>query len=110
MSLVGVPPLSGFMSKWALAEAAMDAKLMIMVGILMLASLLSAIYYFRVIGISFFGAADPTETVTESVGRAEIPLTMAIPLVILALGTVYFGFRIGMMGRLISRAVQVLWL
>lgn len=110
MSLVGVPPLSGFMAKWALAEAAMDSKLMIMVGILLLSSLLNAIYYFRVVGIAFFGVAAPTETVTESVGKSEIPFTMAIPLVILASGTVYLGIKVGMMEQVISKAVHLLWL
>lgn len=110
MSLVGVPPLNGFMSKWALAEAAMDAKLMIIVGVLLLSSLLNAIYYFRVVGIAFFGPSDETETETESAGKSEIPLTMAVPIVILAIGCLYFGIKVGMVEHVISRAVHLLWL
>jgi multicomponent Na+:H+ antiporter subunit D len=54
-SMVGVPPLCGFMSKWVLATAAYQAGMPYLLIILLISSLLNAVYYFRVVAIAYFG-------------------------------------------------------
>lgn len=106
MAIVGVPPLNGFMSKWALARASLEAGLPIMVVILLLSSLLNAIYYFRVVGIAFFSTR-PHEQ--KPCVRTEVPWEMALPLVLLALALIFFGFKVGVLRQIIKPAVQILW-
>jgi multicomponent Na+:H+ antiporter subunit D len=58
-SLVGLPPLSGFFSKWYLLQAALEAGAWPFAAALVASSLLSAVYFFRVIERSYFGATTP---------------------------------------------------
>ena len=88
-SMVGVPPLAGFMSKWVLATAAFQAGMPYLVIILLLSSLLNAVYYFRVIAISYFG--DPKIEVNKI---DEAPKTMLLPVLILALLVFILGILV----------------
>jgi multicomponent Na+:H+ antiporter subunit D len=106
MAIVGVPPLNGFMSKWALAKASLEAGLPIMLVILLLSSLLNAIYYFRVVGIAFFSSSHKEQ---QNYTPSEVPWEMAVPLVLLALALIFFGFKVGMLREIIKPAVQILW-
>ncbi|MGA1874032.1 MAG: complex I subunit 5 family protein [bacterium] len=78
-SMVGVPPLAGFMSKWVLATAAYQAEMPYLLVVLLLSSMLNAVYYFRVLAISYFG--DPKMKI-DTVDEA--PKTMLIPVFVLA--------------------------
>lgn len=88
-SMVGVPPLAGFMSKWVLATAAFQAGMPYLVIILLLSSLLNAVYYFRVIAISYFG--DPKIEVNKI---DEAPKTMLFPVLVLALLVFILGILV----------------
>ena len=48
LSMVGLPPFAGFFSKWYLALGAIENGQYLFVAVLILSSLLSAIYFFRV--------------------------------------------------------------
>ena len=85
-SLVGVPPLCGFMSKWVLATSAIQAGMPYLVIILLISSLLNAVYYFRVVAISYFGNPKiEIDTVDEA------PKTMLVPVCILAVLVIILG-------------------
>jgi len=88
-SMVGVPPLSGFMSKWILANAAFQAGLPFLIVFLLLSSLLNAVYYFRVVAISYFGIPKIDIEQTD-----EAPPMMQIPIIILAFLVVLIGILI----------------
>ncbi|MGA1795249.1 MAG: complex I subunit 5 family protein [bacterium] len=88
-SMVGVPPLSGFMSKWVLANAAYQAGLPFLIFFLLLSSLLNAVYYFRVVAISYFGI--PKIDIQK---RDDPPALMQIPVVILTFLVVLMGILI----------------
>lgn len=88
-SMIGVPPLSGFMSKWVLANAAYKAGMPILIFFLLLSSLLNAVYYFRVVAISYFGIP---KIDTKKMGK--IPLMMELPIIIMALMVVLIGILI----------------
>ncbi|GAA4116146.1 NADH-quinone oxidoreductase subunit NuoN [Aminobacter aganoensis] len=53
-SLAGIPPLAGFWGKWYVFLAAIDAKLYALAVIGMLASVVGAYYYLRIIKIMWF--------------------------------------------------------
>jgi multicomponent Na+:H+ antiporter subunit D len=78
LSIIGLPPL-GAWSKWMLALGALDAGYVIVVGVLMLSSLLSAVYLLPIVARGFFlpapGEPKDTEIVVE-----EAPTTCLIAL------------------------------
>ncbi|ODT29456.1 MAG: NADH-quinone oxidoreductase subunit N [Kaistia sp. SCN 65-12] len=53
-SLAGIPPLAGFWGKWYVFLAAIDAKLYALAIIGMLASVVGAFYYLRIIKVMWF--------------------------------------------------------
>ncbi|MEW6182801.1 MAG: NADH-quinone oxidoreductase subunit N [Bacillota bacterium] len=52
-SLAGVPPLAGFMGKFAVFAAAVQSGYMVMAGIALLLSVVSIYYYFQVIKVMY---------------------------------------------------------
>ena len=59
-SMAGIPPLLGFWGKWYVFAAALDAGLTWLVIIGVLASVVGAFYYIRIIKIMYFDeAAEP---------------------------------------------------
>ncbi len=54
LAMIGIPPLNGFLSKWTLALGALDANMVIYVLVLLVSSLLNALYYLPIIIPAFF--------------------------------------------------------
>ncbi len=86
LSMIGVPPTAGFVSKWYLALGSVEAGEMAFLVVLLASSVLNAAYFLPVSYIAFFG--------TEAPGGAEpvreIPL-VTIPLVATAALSVLTG-------------------
>ena len=82
----------------------MEANVPIVVAVLLLSSLLNAVYYFRVIGIAFFSTNRHENNVCT-----EVPWEMGVPLVVLASSLIFFGLQVGMLRNIVKPAVQVLW-
>lgn len=49
VSMIGLPPLAGFFSKWYLLRGALDAHAWIAIAVVVLSSLLNAVYFFRIL-------------------------------------------------------------
>jgi multicomponent Na+:H+ antiporter subunit D len=91
LSMIGVPPASGFVSKWYLALGAMDIHNNIILAVLVVSSLLNAGYFVPIILTSFFGDPPPGETGTGSLeGVSWVPF-MVVPLFVTALISVVIG-------------------
>lgn len=54
LSMVGIPPLAGFISKWHLAWGALDASMEWAVVLLLVSSFMNGIYYFPIVISAFF--------------------------------------------------------
>jgi NADH-quinone oxidoreductase subunit N len=68
-SLTGIPPLAGFWSKFYVFLAAVDAKLWMLAVLGVLASVVGAYYYLRIIKVMFFDpATDRFQPVQTRVG------------------------------------------
>ncbi len=92
LSMIGAPPVSGFVTKWYLALGAMDINNMILLGVLLISSLLNAGYFVPIFHKAFFGrplAADAAAT--GSLERRPLVLLMVVPLFITALISVLIG-------------------
>lgn len=88
-SIVGLPPTGGFFSKWYLLSAALDEGSWAFAAVLVLSSLLTAVYIFRVIERAYLG--ERAEPAPGTVAPAEAPAGMLAPMVALAAAVVLLG-------------------
>ena len=51
--MMGLPPTAGFFSKWYLLTGALEAQDWIAVLVLVLSSVLSMVYFFRVLEVAY---------------------------------------------------------
>nr|CAC14148.1 putative NADH-ubiquinone oxidoreductase subunit [Sinorhizobium meliloti] len=86
LSMIGIPPTAGFVSKWYLAEGSVEAGQMAFLAVLLASSVLNAAYFLPVSYTAFFEA----ETKESRAPVREIPL-VAIPLVATAILSVLMG-------------------
>ena len=86
LSLIGVPGTAGFISKWVLVEATIEKGWWPISVLIVLSSLLAVIYVWRVIEVLYLKAP------LAGTDYKEAPLSMLIPMWILALACIYFGF------------------
>jgi multicomponent Na+:H+ antiporter subunit D len=85
--LVGTPGTAGFISKWYLGLGALDRGWWPVLMLVMASSLIAVLYIGRVVEVVWFR---PTSPAVEH--ATDPPLSMLIPLLLLAAATVYFGF------------------
>lgn len=86
LSLVGVPLTAGFLSKVALFQAALLQDYWWIVVVLAISSVLAVLYVGRILETAFFKTPGPAQAKV-----VEAPLSLLIPLWILALLNIYFG-------------------
>jgi len=101
--LVGTPGTSGFISKWYLAVAALDAGRWPLVFLILASSLITLIYIGRVLEVAWF--RPPTPAIAHA---ADPPLSMLLPLLVLAAATIYFGFDTRLTAYVAGTAAQTL--
>lgn len=92
LSLIGIPPTSGFVSKWYLAQGGLAPEIgalgMTGVVILMVSALLTAGYLLPIVTDAFFPGKDYDY---GSLKKKEPNLLMTVPLVLLSVAVVLFG-------------------
>ena len=103
LGLIGVPLTSGFVSKWYLVQAAIEADLWPVAVLILFGSLLALIYVGRIIEVAFF--RPPPADVQA---MREAPLQMQIPTWILIASSVYFGIHTDITVSVSERAAEVL--
>jgi multicomponent Na+:H+ antiporter subunit D len=82
LSVIGLPPLGGFISKWYLALGALDRDAMWVVVVLLISSLLNVFYLLPVAVTAFFRTS---ETEKDS-SLKEAPWPCVVPLLLTAFG------------------------
>jgi len=96
LSMIGVPPTAGFFSKWYLILGAIDAGRYHFMAALLISSLVNAILFFRVIEIAYFEPkVDHHADHTEKMNIDEAPLSMLVPLIIVAISLIIIGVYSG---------------
>jgi len=88
LSIIGFPPLAGFVSKWYLVLGAVEADQYAVIAVLVFSSILSASYLLPIVYAAFFKDLPPGET-NE---RREAPAIMLVPLMLAAIGTLLLFF------------------
>jgi multicomponent Na+:H+ antiporter subunit D len=80
MGLAGLPPISGFVSKWYLAQGALEAGYVIFVVVLLLSGLLNAAYLFPIVFRAFFRQSGDFSRFNEASLLLVAPLLLAAAL------------------------------
>lgn len=76
LSMIGVPPAVGFISKWYILMGAFQAEQMFAVGVIMLSTLLNAAYFIPIIYAAFFKKENPG----DELNHGEAPRIMVFAL------------------------------
>ncbi len=90
ISMIGLPPLAGFFSKWMLALGTLEAGSWFLFVVILSSSLLNAVYFFRILERVYLkksGQKDPSDARFQ-----ESPWVMRAPALVLAIALMAFGF------------------
>jgi multicomponent Na+:H+ antiporter subunit D len=114
LGLIGVPGTAGFVSKWYLVLAAIDAGDVYLAAVILLSSLLAVVYVWRLVEVIYFqkGPSLPSATTAPDGAGGEpdgdAPRYL-IPAWMLLLASIYFGFFtdsvVGLSGQAAARLV-----
>jgi multicomponent Na+:H+ antiporter subunit D len=88
LSMIGVPPVAGFISKWKLLVGSVEAHQMGILLLLLVSTLLNAAYFVPITYRAFFGKPPADEPYT---GIKEAPLSMLIPILIACAFSIILG-------------------
>jgi len=78
LSMIGVPPTVGFISKWYLMKGIMETQHMVALTVVVASTLLNAAYFLPIVYSAFFKAPRPNDQSTH--GEAPWPMVLALTL------------------------------
>ena len=89
LSMIGVPPAAGFFSKWYLLLGSIERGNWFFVAVILLSSLLTAIYFVRILERAYAGQ-DHAQLAGHAV--CDPPPSMLLPILILGAAVLLLGF------------------
>jgi multicomponent Na+:H+ antiporter subunit D len=97
ISMIGIPPLGGFLSKWFLGIGAIEAGQMPIIIVLATSTILNACYFLPVVYAAFFKEPNTSHNHNSEKGGyrgiQEAPAMMVTALVLTASGAVALFFK-----------------
>jgi multicomponent Na+:H+ antiporter subunit D len=87
LSMIGLPPAAGFVSKWVLVSGALEAGHWLALGVIAASTLLNAGYFLPILYKAFFNSPSPSDSF-----HGEAPLSMVLALVATAALTILMFF------------------
>jgi len=92
ISMIGLPPMAGFFSKWYLALGSIEQGNWFFVAALVLSSVLNMVYFFRILEKVYMKPIDEAAIEHEGpVVQDEAPGSMLVPTLMLAAGVILLG-------------------
>jgi multicomponent Na+:H+ antiporter subunit D len=94
LSMVGLPPLAGFFSKWYLVLGTIESSRWIYLAVILLSSLLNAVYFFRILEKVYMKSPakiKADEGSSENIKNEEVVPSMLLPTLVLAIGLIVLG-------------------
>jgi multicomponent Na+:H+ antiporter subunit D len=91
LSMIGVPPVGGFVSKWYLALGTLEIHSRILLAGVLLSSLLNAAYFIEVIVRAFYGRPSTNAPITCAHGSSPVTAFMLAALLATAALSVILG-------------------
>ncbi len=97
ISMVGLPPLAGFFSKWYLALGTIENENWIFLAVILVSSLLNAVYFFRILEKVYMrkpeeDLSEAAASATANVSGNEVSVSMITPTAIFAISLFVIGF------------------
>ena len=77
LSLIGIPPAAGFVSKWFIMTSAAEGGHHLVVAVLIASTLLNAAYFLPIVHAAFFKPLS-AEDLTHPHGEAPLPMVLAL--------------------------------
>ncbi len=102
ISMIGLPLTGGFMSKITIAGAAIADGVAFYAAILLFWTLLSAVYFYRILNSAYFQEGTFSSTIREA------PLRVLIPIFIFSIAAVLLGFFVEIPMALVRPAAALL--
>ncbi len=103
LSLIGIPGTAGFISKWYFVLAALEQQSWFIALVILLGSLLTVVYMWKIVEVMFFRPATDTGLTVS-----EAPLSLLIPMWTLVLANIYFGINTELTVGVAETAVKLL--
>lgn len=94
LSMVGLPPLAGFFSKWYLALGTIENSNWLLLSVILISSLLNAVYFFRILEKIYLRnpeATDEKAGIISSLTSNEVKPSMLWTTSVIALGILAVG-------------------
>jgi multicomponent Na+:H+ antiporter subunit D len=91
LSMIGVPPVGGFVSKWYLALGTLEIHNRILLAGVLLSSLLNAVYFIEIIVRAFYGRPSANAPITCAHGSSPVTALMLAALLATAALSVILG-------------------
>jgi multicomponent Na+:H+ antiporter subunit D len=103
LGIIGTPGTAGFISKWYLALGALDRGRWPLVFLIVASSLIALVYIGRVVEVAYF-----RQTSEAAKKASDPPPNMLVPILVLAVATVYFGFFTELSAGIAAKAAHAL--
>ena len=91
LSMIGVPPTVGFITKLCLVLASLEAVEYVYVAVILASTLLNLVYFWRVIERMYFVRKEGEGENEHAIKKEEAPVSMVVPALILGLLCVIVG-------------------
>ncbi|MEA1956876.1 MAG: monovalent cation/H+ antiporter subunit D family protein [Euryarchaeota archaeon] len=91
LSMIGVPPTVGFITKLCLVLASLEAVEYVYVAVILASTLLNLVYFWRVIERMYFVKKEGAGENEHAIKKEEAPVSMVVPALILGLLCVIVG-------------------
>lgn len=98
LSLAGIPPMAGFVSKWLIFEAVISQNLPILGGMVFFGSAIGFVYLIRFTYAVWFG-----QRPTDLDDTKDAPLPLAVAMAILAIPNIVFGIAPGLVVKELNK-------
>lgn len=106
LGMIGIPATSGFMSKWYLGLASLDAGQPELLIVILISSFLNALYYLPIVISAFLQEKPSRETiVVVSTQGTTVPRSMKISMALVGAGVIIIGLFPNIVMDIINMAV-----
>lgn len=106
LGMIGIPGVNGFMSKWYLILAGIDAGVSLVVPVILLSSFLNALYYLPLISRAFMQRSTESDHIMK---RDRLRPTVWLPQVGIAIMCIATGLFPQLVMDVLNQAVAGLW-
>ena len=92
ISMIGIPPTAGFISKWYILLATIESQQLIALGVIIASTLLNTAYFMPIVYAAFFRKQTIGPAPTADEPGTEAPLMVLLAIAVTATGTVALFF------------------